>query len=103
MKESGVANYWVQSPLMKKEISKKHKFSIKFSRQMYENLEQWHGQHQIFGQNSNIMDTKRSDTTQKSFGCYKQTTSSTEGNLISKGRMSIDADLDEGAIPNLNL
>jgi hypothetical protein len=64
MKELGAANYWVQPPLMKKEISKKHKFSIEFSRQMYENLEQWHGQCQIFGKNSNIMDTKRSKTTQ---------------------------------------
>jgi hypothetical protein len=40
---------------------------------------------------------------QQTFGQYKVTTSSIQGNLTNEGGVQVDVDIDEGVIPNLNL
>lgn len=103
MKESGAANYWVLPELMKKDISKRQKFSIEFSKRMYDNLEQWHGQRSIFGENSNVMDSDRPKSTQQSFGRYRQAQSSASTIFTSKSGASVGIGGEEDCIPNLNL
>ena len=59
IKGTGSANWWGMNREEKKQLSKTHKMSLKFSEAMYAEMEGFVGKRQIFGRATDIVDTNR--------------------------------------------